>query len=98
MDIIAYNYYRGMLFTGLKRFDDAMECFKLAISAPTALMHKIFTEAYKKLFLLSLLTFGTPPQLPPYVFSYCKIKFEHQFDLYKNLEKYYNEVFPSLFL
>ena len=32
MDIIAYNYYRGMLFTGLQQYEEAINAFKLAIS------------------------------------------------------------------
>jgi len=58
MDIIVYNYYRGLLFTGLNRFKEAIDCFKLAISQPSQITHKVFSESYKKLSILSLLVSG----------------------------------------
>lgn len=35
LDIIAYNYYRGILFIGLERYEDAIQCFKIAIALPS---------------------------------------------------------------
>jgi len=52
---MAYNYYRGMLFTGLKKYAQAIECFKLAIALPTTIVHKVHLESYKKLVLVNLI-------------------------------------------
>jgi len=55
MDIVGYLYYKGLLFTGLKRYKEAIEQFKLVLSYPTTCTHKVHTESYKKLILLTLL-------------------------------------------
>ena len=52
---MTYNYYRGMLFTGLKRFEDAISCFDKVLTLPTRVYHKVHQESYKKLCLLSLI-------------------------------------------
>ena len=41
MDIIVYTYYRGLLFTGLKNYPEAIESFKLCLSLPTTICHKV---------------------------------------------------------
>lgn len=55
MDIIVYTYYRGLLFTGLKNYTEAIESFKLCLSLPTTICHKVHAESQKKLILLSLI-------------------------------------------
>lgn len=55
MDIVSYLYYKGMLYLGLKRYEDAMEQFRLVLSYPSACTHKVHTESYKKLVLLNLM-------------------------------------------
>mmetsp|Transcript_77215 Transcript_77215/g.106780 ORF Transcript_77215/g.106780 Transcript_77215/m.106780 type:complete len:84 (-) Transcript_77215:279-530(-) len=32
VDIMVYNYYRGMIFTGLKRYQDAINCFRAVLT------------------------------------------------------------------
>ena len=32
IEICAYNYYRGMIYMGLERFTDAIECFRKVLS------------------------------------------------------------------
>lgn len=58
MDIVSYLYYKGMIYTGLKRYQDAIEQFKLVLSFPTTVTHKVHCESYKKLILLTLLKVG----------------------------------------
>jgi len=55
MDIVSYLYYKGLVMTGLKRYQDAIEQFKLVLSFPTNVTHKLHVESYKKLILLTLL-------------------------------------------
>ena len=55
MDIIVYCYYRGMLFTGLQMYEEAIESFTLVLSLPTNIAHKVHQESFKKLILLSLI-------------------------------------------
>jgi hypothetical protein len=58
LTIIVYNYYRGLLFTGLKDYESAINCFKCAISQPSYILHSAALESYKKLALLSLIVDG----------------------------------------
>lgn len=55
MDIVSYLYYKGLVMTGLKRYEDAIEQFRLVLAFPTNITHKVHVEAYKKLILLTLL-------------------------------------------
>lgn len=66
MDILVYNYYRGLLFTGLKRHEEAIHCFRLAVAQPSMVMHEAILESYKKLLLVSLLHADESPALPKY--------------------------------
>ena len=58
MDIVSYLYYKGLIYTGLKRYPEAIEQFRLVLSFPTNVTHKVHTESYKKLILLTLLRVG----------------------------------------
>lgn len=58
MDIVSYLYYKGLVMTGLKRYQDAIEQFKLVLSFPTNVTHKVHVESYKKLILLTLVNVG----------------------------------------
>ena len=39
IEITSYNYYRGMIYMGLERYIDAIECFRKVLSQPTAIVH-----------------------------------------------------------
>jgi hypothetical protein len=51
-----YNYYRGLIFTGLEEYEKAKHCFKLAIDTPYHTLHVVQVCAFKKLVLLTWLT------------------------------------------
>lgn len=51
-----YNYYRGLIFTGLEDYDKAMHCFQLVLDTPTVSLHVLQVNAFKKLVLLTWLT------------------------------------------
>lgn len=55
MDVISYLYYKGLIYTGLKRYSEAIEQFTLVLSYPSQCIHKVHTESYKKLILLNLI-------------------------------------------
>jgi COP9 signalosome complex subunit 3 len=55
MDVLSYLYYKGLIFVGLKRYTDASEQFRLVLSYPTQILHKVHSESYKKLILLTLI-------------------------------------------
>ncbi|KAI7831267.1 hypothetical protein BC939DRAFT_438064 [Gamsiella multidivaricata] len=65
-DFLLYHYYGGMIYAYLKKFDRAVEFFKLAVSAPAEVASAIQVEAYKKYILTSLLHYGKVPVLPKY--------------------------------
>lgn len=66
-DLLLYHYYAGMVQTGLKRYQSAVNYFTLAVSAPTHVINAIMLEAYKKALFCSLVDCGEPPRLPKYV-------------------------------
>ena len=66
-----------------------MDCFKLAISLPTQITHKVHTESYKKLFILSLIHDGKVPTLPSNTSSMLKMRIEMSFIHYKSLGQAY---------
>ena len=39
LEIAIYNYYRGMIYMGLERYTEAIECFRKVLSQPTAVIH-----------------------------------------------------------
>ena len=39
IEITSYNYYRGMIYMGLERYIDAIECFRKVLSQPTSIVH-----------------------------------------------------------
>ena len=56
VDVMNYNYYRGLIFTGLEDYDKAMHCFQLVLDTPTVSLHVLQVNAFKKLVLLTWLT------------------------------------------
>ena len=58
IEIMTYNYYRGLLFTGLQRFPQAIECFRKVLAQPTNLLHQVHIEAHFKITLLNLIVHG----------------------------------------
>lgn len=89
MDIIAYNYYRGMLFIGLQKYNQAIESFKLALALPTTIVHKVHIESYKKMVLVNLIQNGRMPTLSQNTSSLLKMRFENTLNIYKNIGTYY---------
>ena len=39
VELLTYNYYRGLIFMGLEQFDKAIECFRKVLSQPVAMVH-----------------------------------------------------------
>jgi len=64
MDFLRYFYYAGLVFIGLKRWDDALEVFKLSFSAPASALSLISVEIFRKFILVSLLKNGFVESLP----------------------------------
>ncbi|KAI1308740.1 hypothetical protein EDD11_004178 [Mortierella claussenii] len=65
-DFLLYHYYGGMIYAYLKKFERAVEFFKLTVSAPAEVVSAIQIEAFKKYVLTSLLHYGKVPVLPKY--------------------------------
>ncbi|ORZ30869.1 hypothetical protein BCR44DRAFT_1288341 [Catenaria anguillulae PL171] len=58
-DVLKYHYYGGMLLTGLKQHERAMEMFYFNLSIPTrGAISAIQIESYRKLLLTSLIHTG----------------------------------------
>lgn len=110
IEIITYNYYRGMLYTGLKRFNDAITCFSRVLSLPTKIYHKVHQESYKKLCLLNLIAsndaksskFRLPHTTSPFVRNHIEMEtqqgeFERntQMLVYQKIEQKYTACQPK---
>lgn len=51
-----YNYYRGLIYTGLEDYTKAKHCFQLVLDTPYPNLHILQVMAFKKLLLLIWLT------------------------------------------
>ena len=56
IDAMNYNYYRGLIFTGLEDYEKAKHWFQLVLETPTTTLHILQVNAFKKLVLLIWLT------------------------------------------
>eukprot|EP00741_Cyanophora_paradoxa_P008787 tig00001374_g8504.t1 len=65
-DLLLYYYYGGMVLVGLKRYQDAMDFFQMAVTCPASVLSSIALEAYKKFVLVSLLAVGQMVPPPKY--------------------------------
>ncbi|POM78788.1 COP9 signalosome complex subunit 3 [Phytophthora palmivora] len=66
VDFLGYAYYGGLLYLGEKRYQDALDFFQLAITAPAVSLSAFVIEAYKKLLLVTLILRGEAVVLPKY--------------------------------
>lgn len=66
VDFLGYAYYGGLLYLGEKRYQEALDFFQLAITAPALSLSAFVIEAYKKLILVTLILRGEPVMLPKY--------------------------------
>eukprot|EP00761_Pharyngomonas_kirbyi_P009200 gb/GECH01009215.1/.p1 GENE.gb/GECH01009215.1/~~gb/GECH01009215.1/.p1 ORF type:complete len:430 (+),score=68.39 gb/GECH01009215.1/:1-1290(+) len=57
-DLLLYYYYGGMIYTGLKKYNQARQFFETVLNAPANTVTAIMVEAYKKYILVSLLSQG----------------------------------------
>lgn len=66
VDFLSYAYYGGLLYVGQKRYQEAIDFFTMAVTAPAVSLSAFVIESYKKLVLTSLILHGEPPVLPKY--------------------------------
>lgn len=66
IDIMEYFLYSGMVFIGLRRWEQALDCLESAITYPATngAVSKVMVEAYKKWVLVSILLEGKARPLP----------------------------------
>jgi len=68
-DLLRYYYYGGLVYVGVKDFDNALEFFKHGFTSPALVLSAIMVESYKKFALVSLLVHGQLQPLPKYTSS-----------------------------
>ncbi|KAI9168220.1 hypothetical protein H9P43_007592 [Blastocladiella emersonii ATCC 22665] len=68
-DVLLYQYYGGMVWTGLKEYQRAMEFFRFTLAVPSTALSHIQAAALKKLILVSLIHTGKTPDLPKGTFG-----------------------------
>ncbi|GMF65007.1 unnamed protein product [Phytophthora lilii] len=66
VNFLGYAYYGGLLYLGEKRYQEALDFFQLAITAPALSLSAFVIEAYKKLLLVTLILRGESVMLPKY--------------------------------
>ncbi|KAI9914717.1 hypothetical protein PsorP6_008535 [Peronosclerospora sorghi] len=66
VDFLGYAYYGGLLYLGEKRYQDALDFFQLAVTAPALSLSAFVIEAYKKMLLVTLILHGEAVVLPKY--------------------------------
>ena len=55
LEIMTYNYYRGMIFMGLEMFDEAIESLRKVLSQPSQVIHQVHLDAWERISLLNLI-------------------------------------------
>jgi COP9 signalosome complex subunit 3 len=65
-DVLEYFLYSGMVYMGLRRWENSLECLENAVTYPSKEVSRIMVEAYKKWVLVGLLLEGKLLQLPKY--------------------------------
>jgi COP9 signalosome complex subunit 3 len=55
LDLLRYFYYAGMVFVGLRRFEEACDCFRTVLATPAHALSAVVLESYKKLLLVMAL-------------------------------------------
>ena len=65
-DVLLYFYYGGMILTGLKRYEEALDMFLSTLVTPAFQASVITMNAMKKYIVLCLLVHGEMKQPPPY--------------------------------
>jgi COP9 signalosome complex subunit 3 len=66
VDFLSYAYYGGLLYLGEKRYQDALDFFQLAVTAPAVSLSAFVVEAYKKMLLVTLILRSEAVILPKY--------------------------------
>jgi len=69
VDYLTFFHRAGLVYTGLKRYPEAIENFQLAITAPATSASAIAVECFKKLVLISLIHSGKAYELPGHTSS-----------------------------
>jgi COP9 signalosome complex subunit 3 len=66
IDVMEYFIYSGMVYIGLRRWADALECLENCVTYPAkdGAVSKIMVEAYKKWVIVSVLLDGKARSLP----------------------------------
>lgn len=57
-DMLLYYYYGGLIYAGLKKFEQALRFFDTALCVPSFALSAIMVESFKKYVLISLLVHG----------------------------------------
>ena len=63
-DVVVYLYYGGMIYAGLKQYDDSLHCFNLAFTVSTHGPTPCLVEAFKKYIIISVIVHGSLAPLP----------------------------------
>ena len=58
LEIATYNFYRGMIYMGLERYTEAIECYRKVLSQPANMPHLVHMDAYQRVSLLHLIVHG----------------------------------------
>lgn len=64
---LLYYYYGGMIYTALKRYEQALYCLEVVITTPAYAVSHVMLEAYKKYILVSLILYGKVSMTSYYV-------------------------------
>eukprot|EP00889_Picochlorum_renovo_P005665 jgi/Picre1/32695/NNA_008040.t1 len=64
--VLLYFYYGGMVYTGLKKYKEAMFMYLGAMTMPAFQVSEIALEAAKKYILVSLILYGDIKPIPSY--------------------------------
>uniref|UniRef100_A0A0G4G0K9 COP9 signalosome complex subunit 3 n=1 Tax=Chromera velia CCMP2878 TaxID=1169474 RepID=A0A0G4G0K9_9ALVE len=70
LQTVAYFFYAGTIYCGLKKWDKAKRMFNLCLSIPAVTPSQVQIDAWKKLVLVELLTRGVLPSAPPHA-AHC---------------------------
>lgn len=87
-DVLLYFYCAGMIYTGLKQYEKALDMFVGVVVMPMFQVNDLMMDAMKKYILVSLIVHGAVKTLPSYTSNVIKRTLSSEYEEYMGLAEH----------